>query len=826
MRVTLAVAVACLTLVGLATAGDAKAAIRKETHIPAEGLGPALTKLAKEFDFQVLYRTEIVSDLKSPGAVGTLTSDEALGKVLTGTGLTYKYLDDKTVTIVPVSTADLGQSTSQQTPGSSNDASASKEVGKKASQDFRVAQVDQGTSSSATSVGGQTSSSTGLSEIVVTAQKRPERLQDVPISISVLSGVDLDKSSFQGASEALSTLPGVSTTTTLESGATLISMRGVSAGFTGSSSIAYYLDGVPFSLVNNSYLPDPDVYDLQRIEALRGPQGTLYGANAEAGVVRVLTNDADPSAFDFKTRSMLSTTDGGGENYGGDVMFNIPVVDGILAVRGVIDYQNLGGWINAPVGNHINDAELRTYRFKINAQPTGDLSIGLSVWSTRDGYGAPSASTTDRRSSATIAQPLTTDYDTYSFKLGYEFPYVSLTSTTSYLDYSNYETEDYGIYGVGLPHGTVLDVGLSNNLLSQEVTLHSTHLDWWHWTAGAAYLDSTDRDFANLPGILPEPIYGSEGSKSSAIFGEVGRRFLDGHFDWTVGLRYYHDDVYVANPTSRSTASFSPTTPRAVLTWYPNPEWTLYTSFSEGFRSGFPQSPNVLAVDPNFPPVQPDKLYNYEIGAKADLWGGRISLETAVYYIDWKDIQQVVSVQLTQSVAEDAGVNGQAASGPGVDFALTVRPLDRLALTASLGWNNLTINGDTYSGSALLFSKGDRLDYSPEFTGGVSGDYTFPLAGGFNGRLFASGNYTSKQTDHFLNASTVPPSVVVNTGDSQTNVRAGLAIVAPSHWSARLYGDNLTNNYGAIPAFGFASPELTPRSRPRTVGVQVDYKLK
>ena len=109
MRMTLAVAVACLTLGGLAAAGDATAAIRKETHIPAEGLGPALTKLAKEFDFQVLYRTEIVSELKSPGAVGALTSDEALGKVLTGTGLTYKYLDDKTVTIIPVSTGDSGR---------------------------------------------------------------------------------------------------------------------------------------------------------------------------------------------------------------------------------------------------------------------------------------------------------------------------------------------------------------------------------------------------------------------------------------------------------------------------------------------------------------------------------------------------------------------------------------------------------------------------------------------------------------------------------------------------------------------------------------------
>ena len=159
MRMTLAVAVACLTLGGLAAAGDATAAIRKPTDIPAQGLGPALTKLAKEFDFQVLYRTEIVSDLKSQGAVGTLTSDEALGKVLSGTGLTYKYLDDKTVTIVPTSTAGSAQSTTQNAPGSSDDASASKEAGKKTSQDFRVAQVDQGKNSNAPSIAERDSSS-------------------------------------------------------------------------------------------------------------------------------------------------------------------------------------------------------------------------------------------------------------------------------------------------------------------------------------------------------------------------------------------------------------------------------------------------------------------------------------------------------------------------------------------------------------------------------------------------------------------------------------------------------------------------------------------
>jgi Secretin and TonB N terminus short domain len=178
MRITLVVAVACLTLGGLAAAGDATAVTRKPTDVPAQGLGPALTELAKEFDFQVLYRTEFVSDLKSPGAVGTLTSDEALGKVLSGTGLTYKYLDDKTVTIVPTSSAGSGRSSPPNAPGSTDDASTSKEAGKRSSQDFRVAQVDQGKGPSPSAVGEQNSdtssgSATKLEEVRVTGTHGP-----------------------------------------------------------------------------------------------------------------------------------------------------------------------------------------------------------------------------------------------------------------------------------------------------------------------------------------------------------------------------------------------------------------------------------------------------------------------------------------------------------------------------------------------------------------------------------------------------------------------------------------------------------------------------
>ena len=103
--------------------------------------------------------------------------------------------------------------------------------------------------------------------------------------------------------------------------------------------VGYYLDSVPFSLVKSAIAPDFDAYDLQRVEVLRGPQGTLYGANSENGLVRVLTNDADLNNYEFKARSSVSSTDGGGGNYRGDMAVNVPLVDGKLAARLVLGYQ-------------------------------------------------------------------------------------------------------------------------------------------------------------------------------------------------------------------------------------------------------------------------------------------------------------------------------------------------------------------------------------------------------------------------------------------------------------------------------------------------------
>jgi iron complex outermembrane receptor protein len=694
-----------------------------------------------------------------------------------------------------------------------------------------VAQVNQGAAESPSAMDKQSElqpakEAATIEAVVVTAQKRQERLKDVPISISVLGGKDLEESSFQGVTDALETVPSLAATRTPQGGGTQVVLRGVGAGgplFSGASPVAYYLDSAPFALTISAIAPDPNIYDLKQVEVLRGPQSTLYGANAENGVVRVLTNDANLYNFEFKARTLSSTTQGGDGNYGGDMAINVPIIDGKLGARAAVDYQNLSGWINRPTADHINNAELRNYRFKINAQPTDALSVGLSTWFVRDNYGGPSSSSSDRTVNSKVPEPLTTSYESYALKLGYELGDSSIWSAASYLHYLNTSVYDLGKANIGLPLGTPLYANLPAEMFSEETVFNSALGSSWHWTAGGFYRHEKDRTTAQIPEFGP-PIGFEDGIDSYAAFGQIGWRFLSDEFDLTLGLRYYHDNLssqnvqdkgFVAAPLDRVTTSFSGVTPRAALTWYPSSRLTVYGSYSEGFRAAAPQDPGIA-----LPAAKSDKLHNYEFGAKGDLFDNRLSFDSALYYIKWTQIQQLITVPDNYGIPVAAIVNAQSASGVGVDFAVTARPTRALELGVTFGWSGLTIDGNVLSSGVILFNKGDRLNYSPEYTGGLSAKYTFPVSGGLSGRVTVSGNYSSRETDRNVNLG----KTIVNTGDNLFDGRASFAVLWPTHWSATLYVDNFTNNYGATPAFGFPVAELRPRPRPRTAGLRAEYR--
>lgn len=691
-----------------------------------------------------------------------------------------------------------------------------------------------------------------IAEIVVTAQKRSERLQDVPISISVVGGKDLDRSTVRDATEALRYVPGISVNKTGAHPNSAVSVRGVSPsqtiGMIGTT--AYYVDSVPFNLVRTAFGPDPSAYDLDRIEVLKGPQGTLYGANALNGVVRILTKDADLDSFEVKARGMTSSTEGGDLNYRGDLAVGVPLIEGKLAARAVLSYQDFSGWIDGPTNENVNDLRNRDARLKLNAQPTEQLSVELSAWLSRADNGAPAQSDDNEQVPYDQDEPVATDFDTYGLTLTYESPWFTVTSLTGYLKWNQwYDLVNVNPMAPAAPTTYLRLDGYDADMFAQELIFRSPEEGFWRWSLGGMYRDARDSLMqCFVPVTVPD---GCEGylpsdyeltSESYAIFGELTRRFADGRFEVTAGLRYYSDESTIRElmafgitlppeALAYKSETFSATTPRVVLTWHPTKELTTYASYSQGFRSGMNQGGPVLRNTGGlFPSSQPDTLDNYELGAKGSLWDGRLAFQTALFYVDWQDVQmnRVVTQAEFPSLpfpSTSAAVNGTSASGVGFEFGFTAAPVSGLELGATFSWNDLKWDGQTFSNNALFWDEGERLPNSVEYTAGGSATYKFPV-GGLQAQISTSVTYVSALPDFVVVAA--GQRTLNEAGDDITLAQASVSLNGPSGWMASLFVDNLANWDGATfrgDSVAQPYPWLRNRVRPRTVGLQLEYRF-
>lgn len=813
----------------------------------------ALNGWAQQTGFQIIVPDECAANkIDAPRVRGRLTAQAALSRLLAGTSLTYEFVNERTVAVheqVPVSRPGLRSAASEQVNRRFLRVAMARaeEAGRASDGGVTESETRMMTAANVREAENGKPRRGVLEEIIVTAQKREERLQDVPISISVLSGVELDKSNIADLREAFTRIPGVVADRFFGDG-DQISIRGVSTGvaaFSGSSTVAYYLDAAPFGFVRSALAPELGHYDLDRVEVLRGPQGTLYGASALSGVIRVLTQDPSFEGFDLKARVGASHTAefSSGMNYRADAAVNIPIVEDKLAARATVSYQDWSGWIDKPlVGKKdVNDAQLSTMRLKIRAQPTDQLSMLAAVWLDRGDQGGLPLGRRDHTRRVTVDEPLERGYDSYSFKIGYDFPAFNLTSATSYLDYETRNTNAFG---------TIFrDNIFTARVFSQEINVASTHEGPWRWSVGGLYRDAEEISFmrhknvdVNGP-LLWNPIDNDSISESFAWFGEVTYAFLEDRLELTAGMRYFEDTQthIVRSDLTLATIPATPFefedefdkwTPRVILNWRPSDQLTLYASYAQGYRSGMGQyiaGINIAALaGVEVVPADPDTLTNYEIGAKGDLFGGFVTFDTAVYFADWKDSQQTIYVIAPNNQNWPAVVNSESFTGIGVDAALTVRPVEGLELGGTLSWNDLKAQADVSSGLGVLIPKGARPAVSAEVTAGGSASYAFPLFGGagFTGRLAGSINYTSPQTYYAVDGSTT----IAREGDSIVMGGSSFTIDAPGHWSLTFYVDNITDENGNPSAqlndAGFLTEEgYELRLRPRTIGLQFDFRL-
>ena len=432
----------------------------------------------------------------------------------------------------------------------------------------------------------------GVEEVVVSAQRRgDERLIETPVSIGVLSGDALDRSSSRSVADVLNNVGGVTLIET-RPGASEIAIRGVVAG-TGTSTTAYYLDELPFAFIDQSEAPDANAYDLKRVEVLRGPQGTLYGANALSGVVRILTRDADLHELEAKGRVRGSSTHRGGENYGGDLAMNVPLIDGKLAVRAVASYNDYDGYINSSLTGEqrVNDSQAQAYRLKLNYQATDALSVKLGYSRSQVDSGAPSQSFDNFTTPFTGGQDDERVYDAWNLIVQYDAERFSVLSATSYLDYQLDTQREILLSGtsrLNYLNRFAIDI------FSQEVRLTSSLDGPWQWSLGGYYKKAKQDQFQDARPTFPNPFADYNESESYAVFAELSRSFADERFELSGGLRYFNDDLtsiegsnFFATPLSPPReGSFDRVTGRVILKYNLSDDRMLYASTSTGFRSG------------------------------------------------------------------------------------------------------------------------------------------------------------------------------------------------------------------------------------------------
>lgn len=696
-----------------------------------------------------------------------------------------------------------------------------------------------------------------LQEVVVTAQKRKESLQRVPISVTVLSGAVLDSQFAGGTLDALRLTPSITASDSDAGGLVQISMRGVAPAVAfgdSSTTVAYYVDGVPFASIRSAAVPQTSDFDLQQIEVLRGPQGTLYGASALAGVVHIITNDADPTQFQAKYRVGTAATEGGSMSYRGDAAINLPVIQDKLAVRLVVGDDHQGGWIDQPNLNrkNANFSNLRTVRAKVDYRPTDNIKIDLTAWDSHYLENAADYGINNKQSLTYNPSPSITHYDAYNAKIVYDLPWASLSSSTSSMNlnqnaYTDYDNE---IATITMNSVDELHLHLPSNTFTEEFLVNSKGSGAWRWQSGAFYRNEHDDAYHHI-----EEFFGSgnvtwrDGSESEAVFGQVTRTLDDDHFEITGGARYFHDRFFTETlmlpgevlPYRYRSDTSSSGTPRAVLAWLPNANTNIYASYSVGFRSGLEQSPFVLQQAPQFPPARPDKLKNYEIGAKGRLFDNRITYDASVFYMKWLDIQQNGELQYctTPTTCAPLGgtVNGVSASGTGFDLGLGFYPVRGLNFGFNVDENDLTNDAAVYPNgvgvgpdNGAVYLKGDRTPFSAKWTANAYADYSWALSDKIDATAQLSEDYRSSQllilsynSVGGINYHLCNNGNYCYTSGAPHLMNANLELATHYNQALSFYVSNLTNWSGlTIPA---ASANTTFRTRPRTFGIQYESKF-
>jgi outer membrane receptor protein involved in Fe transport len=695
----------------------------------------------------------------------------------------------------------------------------------------------------------------GIEEVVVTAQKREEVLRDVPASISVLGGDQVENLSLNSLADFATYVPGFSVNSGGSPGLARITLRGIQTGGGGAPLVGMYINDTPVgsSRSPSSYILDLLPYDVQRIEVLRGPQGTLYGAGAMGGLVKYVLREADTHNFEARFGGTLeSVANGDGPSWGSRGTVNVPLIDGVLAVRASGYYNDDAGYIdNIGIGvNNENTVTRKGGRLAFFYQPADNLEIiAAALFQDIDSGGKAVVQlhavndqpVVDRYThSSSLPERLSQDLQFYSLTVNWDLGFGTVTSASSFSRTDNFSQFDYTpVYGRFCPvlsRGAVppcrTDLPDSNKLdkFTQEVRISSPTEQTVAWMLGLFYTDedgvnaqqvrALDTSDALIPSLNPLLDYYSPNTyKEKAVFGNVTYKLTE-RFDATVGARWANNRQVLRStlvgPLVGADQIIRGESEDNVLTWMVSPRFHInddsmvYGRVATGYRPGGPNSP-LPEVPPQF---DSDTTTNYEAGYKASVLDGALALDLAVFYIDWQDIQ--ISARNANGINYRA--NGSKASSRGVEFTTSYQVTDHWRFGATGSYTNAKLEADVVS---LGGKAGDRLPQSPRLTGSFTADYEtrfgstwlLQLGGGY--RYFGS---TFSAVESSPTAVRVPEQNIVDVyGGGTLDGRTSLRLYVRNVFNDRSYTNlNDTNTPGL--------PNFVP-VQPRTIGVNLDIRF-
>ena len=650
--------------------------------------------------------------------------------------------------------------------------------------------------------------SSGFDEIIVSAQRREQSAQDVPISLQSFDSDAIDRQSISEASDYLALTPNVSFTQDGETGSrgVNISIRGVGdvdlGEVTVANSIGYYIDELSVGSVANGVI-NPQLQDMERIEVLRGPQGTYFGRNSSGGALNLTTKKPTDEFF-----ASLEGQYGSFDTWGVNGVVNLPLTEG-LAARFVASYEESDGIIKNvnPNGTPSSDSEFLNLRGSIRATPRDNVTIDFSANYTDEDEGLdPTVATgvldldtqsifgsdfipvetvgvypqNQRFTDKDAQEENLKEYLILNGRVQIDFDGFMIRSITGYVDSSSDRFADLdGIFADTLVRENHYD----GNSFSQEIRIQSTGENTLDWTVGGIYAKDEIDQFNSIrsgavgsilhpntglvTGLLPPIPAGFRinennrafETKSIAFFFD-GTYHLNERVDLTAGGRYTHDKVTNnffgtvafegAVPDAAGSDSFNDFSPRVALTYHWADGVSTYATVSKGYKSGgldYIQSGAMAGVQP----FLPEKLWNYEIGLKLAAYDNRLLVNAAAFYIDWKDLQiQTNFLAVPGDISSAVELTQNATGARNIGFEIDAQAMVADGFVISGGYGYIDSEFDDFpvailAGGSQVDLTGRTLPRTPKVTWNAAAQYDTAISNSINGfaRIEAFGRSSS-----------------------------------------------------------------------------------